>query len=218
MSYTPSARPTGCQATMIRETASTLFVSCAHECHCCRTGTRPAACSAGMCPRSFVHVRGHGIAAASQRWALGAGLEAVDTRQARRVGHEDVLEADVSVLHAAQRDLVLDLAGLESRRALAHDEGIDLLCAQVARPHYHHIWRPPSGLATQQKARMRAPSTALRAACQRLRCSCWPGRATAGPGWGSDGQHDPPAKVALPIHLLLPFSTQPPSTCACKLW
>lgn len=35
--------------------------------------------------------------------------------------------------------LRFDLGGGEAGRALLHDEGIDLLCVEVARPDDHHI-------------------------------------------------------------------------------
>ena len=139
----------------MRLTASTLFVSCARA----RSTRLLPAAQLGV-GTSTARVAGSDPPCAAQQEAAWQApspqgeqeaaqletaelhLEAVDARQTSRVGHIYVAHMDVCVLDAAQRDLVLDLGRPKAGRALAHDEGVDLLRAQVARPHDHHLCTP----------------------------------------------------------------------------
>jgi hypothetical protein len=53
-------------------------------------------------------------------------LERGDTRKPRRIRHKAVVEEDIGILHAAQRNLVLDLGRPEPPAALLDDKCIDL--------------------------------------------------------------------------------------------
>ena len=59
--------------------------------------------------------------------------------QAVGLGHDDVVEHDVGVLHAAQRLLALDLGGGEARGGLPHDEALHLVVGGVARPDHDDV-------------------------------------------------------------------------------
>jgi hypothetical protein len=60
------------------------------------------------------------------RAAQAGSRAARRTWQASGVGHEAALKGHVGILHASQRDLVLDLGVVHAGGALAHDEAVDL--------------------------------------------------------------------------------------------
>lgn len=58
--------------------------------------------------------------------SMTADLEGGDARETGRVRHKTLVQEDVSILHAPQRNLVLDLGGTQPARPLAHNERIHL--------------------------------------------------------------------------------------------
>lgn len=127
-------------------------------------------------------------------------------------------EARACVLHAAQRDLVLDLLRAQPLGALAHDEAVDLHAGKKgsARVSGFFFFSLAATLSTQRRARCRrcaALQVNLRrpgASSARQRCSA---RTWLVPVLRAQMQITS-AKVALPIQRFRAFRTQPPSTCA----
>ncbi|EGJ74113.1 putative pimeloyl-CoA dehydrogenase, small subunit [Streptomyces sp. Tu6071] len=80
---------------------------------------------------------GHGRARHAQD-AVGVG-EGLRVLEPVGLGDADPVEREVGVLHAAQRDLVRDDVGAQARRAVLHDEALDLVVGHVPRPHDEEI-------------------------------------------------------------------------------
>ena len=124
------AMPTGSHPTMMRLRASTLLVSW-NDVTPVRGGRRPGR---QVCTRR----PGRRAAAAGHKPGGHPAPQSTTpfrTCQARGVGHEAALKHHVGVLHAAQRDLVLDLGRAEPGGALFDDEAVDLARLAAARPH-----------------------------------------------------------------------------------
>ena len=66
-------------------------------------------------------------------------LEAVNARQPSVVWHKAVGQCDVCVLYTPQRNLVLDLAGLEALGAFLHNKRIHLQANGVGHKSHEHI-------------------------------------------------------------------------------
>lgn len=147
MSYAPMLMPTGSHATMMRLSASTLLVSwneltpargsarlrwggvgCVDQrWRVWRRARSTVSCANAADPIRRPRQGRPGAASGPASPGVQPRRAPVRrTRQPRAVGHEAALEHHVCVLHAAQRDLVLNLGRAEAGRALLDDEAVDL--------------------------------------------------------------------------------------------